>query len=162
MLSIICVYYDFQIRIRTNMHETNGKELRLTKWINLKYFNELTIRSSYPLSNVIRLINSRRIKWVGKVASMGRWEIETKFCLKRLNGRDHSEDLDIDGRSKLTWVLGKEVWTAWIRFSWFRIGTGGVIFCARKWTFRFRIMRWIYWPAERIIWLVKKVPAPYN
>jgi hypothetical protein len=92
----------------------------------------------------------------------GKMRNTNKMLFEKTERKDHSEDLDIDGRSKLTWVLGKEVWTAWIRFSWFRIGTGGGIFCARIWTFRFRIMRWIYWPAERIIWLVKKVPARYS
>jgi hypothetical protein len=33
--------------------------------------------------------------------------MSTKFWLKSLNGRDHSEDLGIDVREKLKWILGR-------------------------------------------------------
>jgi hypothetical protein len=36
--------------------------------------------------------------WAGHVARMKIWEINTKFQLKSLKGRDHSEDVIIDGR----------------------------------------------------------------
>jgi len=43
------------------------------------------------------------------------------FWLKNLKGRDHIEDLGIDGRIILEWDLGK-VWTGCM---WLRIRTGG-------------------------------------
>jgi hypothetical protein len=33
--------------------------------------------------------------------------VYTKFWLEELEGRDHSEDLGVDGRMILDWILGK-------------------------------------------------------
>jgi hypothetical protein len=38
-------------------------------------------------------------------------------------GRDHSEDLDIDRRIILEWILGKWGERLWTGFIWLRIGT---------------------------------------
>jgi len=38
------------------------------------------------------------------------WHVEymhTQFWSKNLEGRDHSEDLGIDGKITLEWILGK-------------------------------------------------------
>jgi len=44
--------------------------------------------------------------------------------LENLKGRNHLEDLGIDGKIILEWMLGK--WgKAWIECIWLRIGTGG-------------------------------------
>jgi hypothetical protein len=43
-------------------------------------------------------------------------EIHTKFWLGSLNGRDHSEDLGVDGRIILKKVSGKEGIGVWIGF----------------------------------------------
>jgi hypothetical protein len=45
------------------------------------------------------------------------------FWLENLRGRHHSEDLGVDGRIKLKWILGKRAWRVWIRLIWLRIGT---------------------------------------
>jgi hypothetical protein len=34
-------------------------------------------------------------------------EMHTKFSSESLKGRDHSEDLDVDGEIILEWILGK-------------------------------------------------------
>jgi hypothetical protein len=36
-----------------------------------------------------------------------RWEMHIKFWSGNLNGRDHSVDLDVDGRIVSEWILGK-------------------------------------------------------
>jgi hypothetical protein len=46
--------------------------------------------------NIIREIESRRMGGVGHVACMG--EMSNTFWLENLKGRDHSEDLGVDGR----------------------------------------------------------------
>jgi hypothetical protein len=51
--------------------------------------------------------------------------MHTQFWLESLKGREHLEDLGIDERITLKWVLGKEGWRGWIGFIWLRIGTGG-------------------------------------
>jgi hypothetical protein len=51
--------------------------------------------------------------------------------LENLKGRDYSEDLGIDGRIVLEWILGKlggKVWTVCI---WLRIGTSGELLSIR-------------------------------
>jgi hypothetical protein len=44
---------------------------------------------------------SRRMRWVGLVVCMSRREMRTKYWLESLNGRNHSEDLGVDGRTVL-------------------------------------------------------------
>jgi len=41
------------------------------------------------------------------LARMGREEVHTGFWLGKLRGRDHLEDLDLDGRIILRWIFRK-------------------------------------------------------
>jgi hypothetical protein len=56
---------------------------------------------------------------------MGQIRNEYKIWLESLKGRDHPEDLDIDGRIILKWNLRKLGWRVWIGFIWLRIRTSG-------------------------------------
>jgi hypothetical protein len=56
---------------------------------------------------------------------MGRLEIRAKLLLGSLKGRDHSEDLGVDGRMLLKLILGKWVGRVWVVLIWLRIETGG-------------------------------------
>jgi hypothetical protein len=49
-----------------------------------------------------------------------------------LKGGDHLEDLDVDGRIILEWILGKEVGKAWTGAIWLRIGTGDGLLLTRQ------------------------------
>jgi hypothetical protein len=40
-------------------------------------------------------------------------------------GKDHSEDLGVDGKILLQWILGKYGGKVWNGFIWLRIGTSG-------------------------------------
>jgi hypothetical protein len=42
--------------------------------------------------NIVRVIKSRSVRWVGHVARMGIEEVYTGFCWGNLRGRDHLED----------------------------------------------------------------------
>jgi hypothetical protein len=42
--------------------------------------------------------------------------MNTKFWLKNMKGRDHLEDLDIDRRIILEWILEKKEWKVWVGF----------------------------------------------
>jgi hypothetical protein len=70
-----------------------------------KLQNEELHNLNYSTS-IIRMIKSRRTRWAGKVARMGRrmhvgywWEMQKK--------RDHWEDEDVGGWTILKWILGR-------------------------------------------------------
>jgi hypothetical protein len=63
--------------------------------------------SLYSSPNIVRMIKSRRMRWVGDVAHMGRGEVFTGFWLGGLKGRDHWEDLGVGGGITLRWTLGR-------------------------------------------------------
>ena len=52
----------------------------------------------YSLPNILRVVKSRRMRWVGHVARNGAAEVHTGFLWIDLMERDHLEDLDVDGR----------------------------------------------------------------
>jgi hypothetical protein len=52
-------------------------------------------------------------------------EMHTKFWSQNLKGRDHVEDLDVDGRIILQCILGTYDGKVWTGFIWLRVGTGG-------------------------------------
>jgi hypothetical protein len=47
------------------------------------------------------------MRWVGHIAYVGERKIHTVFWLECLKGREHLEDLDIDERITLEWILEK-------------------------------------------------------
>jgi hypothetical protein len=51
----------------------------------------------YSSSNIIRMTKTR-VMWVERVARMGGTRNEYNFWSENLKGRDHSEDLDVEGR----------------------------------------------------------------
>jgi hypothetical protein len=64
-------------------------------------------RKDNSLSHIARVIKSKMIKWPGYVARIGRCEMYTKFKLENLKGRGHLEDLGVNGRIILEWILEK-------------------------------------------------------
>jgi hypothetical protein len=56
---------------------------------------------------------------------------DTKFSSENLKGRDHSEDIVVDGRITLEWILGKEGRKVWTECIWLVIGTSGGLFGTR-------------------------------
>jgi hypothetical protein len=84
-------------------------------WRNLH--NE-EVYKLYSSPSIIRMIKTRRRRWAGHVALMGRREMHIRYWWESQKGRDHSEDQDVGG-----WTILK--WMVWIGLIWFRIGTGG-------------------------------------
>jgi len=79
----------------------------------------------YALPNIVRVIKSRRMRWAGHVARMGK----ERGCIGSWWGnrreRDHWGDVGVDGwlileRISRRWDVG--IWTG---LGWPRIGTGG-------------------------------------
>ena len=57
--------------------------------------------------NIVRVIESRRMRWAGYVACMGRRKASTGFRWGNLRERDHFGDLGVDGRIILRWIFRK-------------------------------------------------------
>jgi hypothetical protein len=67
------------------------------------------LHNLYASPNVIRVIKLGRTRWAGACSTHGMDE----KCIqnsgrKNLEGRDHAEDLGIDERIILDWILGKQ------------------------------------------------------
>jgi hypothetical protein len=63
--------------------------------------NNYELHSLYSLPNIVRVIKSRRMRWAGNVARMGRGEVFTGFWLRGPKVRDHWEDVGVGGRMTL-------------------------------------------------------------
>jgi hypothetical protein len=63
------------------------------------------LRNLYPAPNIIRVIKSRRMRWAGQVACIE--ETSNAYRSENLKEIDHSEDLRVDGKIILVWILGR-------------------------------------------------------
>jgi hypothetical protein len=71
-----------------------------------KLHNE-ELNEMYSLPNIVRVVKSRRMRWTGHVARMGKGEVRTGFWWGSLSERDHWGDPDVDGRIILRGILRK-------------------------------------------------------
>jgi hypothetical protein len=62
-------------------------------------------RHNFCLSPDIRQIKSRRMRWVGHVARMGEGRNVYGVLVGKPEGKDHLEDLGVDGRMGSKWTL---------------------------------------------------------
>jgi hypothetical protein len=62
-----------------------------------KLHNE-DLNDLYSSSNIVRMMKSRRMRWVGHLAHVGRGEAYTGFWWGNLREGDHLGDPGIDGR----------------------------------------------------------------
>jgi hypothetical protein len=67
------------------------------------YIEDLHDFCSSP--NIIHVIKYKRTRWMELVALWGRGEMHTEFWCGRLKERDHLEELEVDGRIILKWIL---------------------------------------------------------
>jgi hypothetical protein len=79
----------------------------------------------YSSPNILRVIKSRRMRWAGHVARMGREEIYVGFWLGNPRERAHLKYPGVDGRIILRWIFRKWDVGVWAGLIWLRIGTSG-------------------------------------
>jgi hypothetical protein len=61
-----------------------------------KLLNE-ELHNLYSSPNIIRMIKSRRMRWAGHVARMGRRGTHIGYWWENQKERDHKEDQDVGG-----------------------------------------------------------------
>jgi hypothetical protein len=71
------------------------------------------------------MIKSRRMKWAGLVARMGRRGMHIGYWWEIQKERDHWEDQDVGGWTILKWMLERYDGMVGIGLIWLRIGTSG-------------------------------------
>jgi hypothetical protein len=67
---------------------------------------------------------SKRMRWAGHVARMGKWRGVHRVLVGNLKERDHLGGPGVDGRIILRWIFRKWDVGVWIGSSWLRMGTG--------------------------------------
>jgi len=75
--------------------------------------------------NKVQVIKSRRMRWAGHVASMGKGRGMYRVLVGKPEVRRHLEDPGVDGRIILRWIFMKWDVGVWTGLNWLRIGTDG-------------------------------------
>jgi hypothetical protein len=88
-----------------------------------KQHNE-EVNDLYCSPSIVRVIKSRRMRWVGHVARMGERRGVYRFWWGNMRERDHLGDRGLDGRIILRWIFRKWDGGAWTGLIWLRIRTG--------------------------------------
>jgi hypothetical protein len=65
---------------------------------NWRRWHNKELQSLYSLPDIIRVIKSRRMRWVGHVAHMWERRGVYRVLVGKPEGKNHLEDLGIDGR----------------------------------------------------------------
>ena len=64
----------------------------------------------YSSPNIIRVIKSRRMRWVGREARMAERSGTYRVWCGNLRKRDHLEEIGVDGRIILKWIFKNWDW----------------------------------------------------
>ena len=95
-----------------------------------KLHNE-ELNDLYSLTNIVRVVKSRRLRWAGHVARMVEDRGVHRVLVGKPEGKSHWGDQDVDGRIILRWIFRKLEGVVGTRWIWLRIGTGGGLLWVR-------------------------------
>jgi hypothetical protein len=59
----------------------------------------------YSSPSIIKVLKSRRMRWVGHAARMGERRNAYRILVGKPEGKNHLEDQDVDGWTILKWIL---------------------------------------------------------
>jgi hypothetical protein len=110
----------FENRVLRSIFEPKRDEVA-EEWRKLQN-GELS--SLYCLPNIIWTIELK-VRWAGNVAQMLGREVDKGFSCGNQRERAHLEELDVDRKIILRWVIKKWDVRASTGLFWLRIGTGG-------------------------------------
>jgi hypothetical protein len=65
------------------------------------------LHNLYASPNIIRVIKSRTMRWAGCVDPIGDIRNACDILVGKPEGKGYSEDLGVDGKIILEWILGK-------------------------------------------------------
>ena len=91
----------------------------------LRRLHNEELNDLYSSPNIVWVIKSRRMRWVGHVARMGEESGVYRVLVGKPEGRNHWGDLGIDGRIILERISRRWDVGIWTGLGWPRIGTGG-------------------------------------
>ena len=81
----------------------------------------------YSIPNILRVVQSRRMKSAGHVACMVKGRVVHRVVVGKPEGKNHWGDPDVDGRIILRWIFRK-----WGGGLWGLDGVGSSLFAASK------------------------------
>ena len=79
----------------------------------------------YSSPNIMRMIKSRRMRWVGHVAHMGEERGVYRVLVGKPEGKRPLGDIGVDGWIILGWISRRWDVVMWTGLDWPRIETGG-------------------------------------
>jgi hypothetical protein len=102
-------------------------DMNLGAWNVRSLYGAGSLRAveSELLKRIIRVTKSKRMRWTGQVARMVEVKKHTKFCPENMKGKDHSEDLGVDWKIILEWILEKQGGNLWTGSIWLGTETRG-------------------------------------
>jgi hypothetical protein len=93
----------FEKRMLRRIFEPKRDEMT-GEWIKL---HNVELNDLYCSPNIVRVIKSRRMEWVGHVTRMGERRGVYRVLVGTLRGTGHLGDPRVDGRIILRWIFRK-------------------------------------------------------